>query len=432
MGVFDVLKIKNGVAQGIRFESVLGEGLYSGQVNSSRLPNGQGMFVNSVGVEYEGNWENGVLNGFGKKYAKGYYDTLDDENAGTSLVYAGDFADNKFHGKGKQFSYSGKIEYDGDYKEGWKSGHGVEYYENGTVKYEGDWLRDKYHGAGLYHYKNGNVLEGKWKEGQLNGDAVLKKTDGSSYKRIYKDDEVIKEQILTARTDTKKVIDYGDGDKYEGEVNKAGEPHGRGTMFYKDGSRHEGEYLNGSRNGHGVFYYSTGDRYDGEWKDGVYDGHGIICYKDGDIFECDFKEGKENGYGLFICTDGRILRQVWENGSKVSEEKVDVGEGSSFVMKRTVSYSNGNKYEGEVSLSGERSGYGSLIMVNGDKYEGEWANDVKHGHGVEVWATGARYEGEWKDGKKDGEGILTGRGGIKSKQVWENGKLISQEPIRKE
>ena len=116
----------------------------------------------------------------------------------------------------------------------------------------------------------------------------------------------------------------------------------------------------------------------------------------------------------------------------VSEEKVDVGEGSSFVMKRTISYSNGNKYEGEVSLSGERSGYGSLIMVNGDKYEGEWANDVKHGHGVEVWATGARYEGEWKDGKKDGEGILTGRGGIKSKQVWENGKLISQEPIRKE
>ena len=106
MGVFDVLKVKNGVAQGISFESFLGHGHYSGHVNSSRLPHGHGVFVNSIGISYDGEWVDGQLCGFGKKYAKGYYDMMfdDDDDAGTSLVYAGDFKDDKFHGKGKKYN----------------------------------------------------------------------------------------------------------------------------------------------------------------------------------------------------------------------------------------------------------------------------------------------------------------------------------------
>ena len=431
MGVFDVLKVRNGVAQGISYESCfLGEGHYSGHVNSSRLPHGHGVFVNSVGIEYDGEWMDGKLCGYGKKYAKGYYDVgSDDDDAGSSLVYAGDFTDDKFNGKGKQFHYSGRLEYDGDFNDGWKQGHGTEFYENGTVKYEGEWFRNRYNGKGIYHCNNGDVIDGKWTDGLLNGEAVLKKADGSSYKRLYDNDHIVKEEILTAKAKITKEIEYDGGDRYEGEVNRAGLPNGKGVMYYSDGSRHEGEYKNGNRNGHGVFYYSSGDKYDGDWKDGLYDGHGIICYQSGDIFECDFVGGKENGDGIYICTDGRIMRQVWDEGQKVSEEPIDLNSEASIVIKRVINYSNGNKYEGEVLLNGERHGHGLFTMKNGDKYDGEWEHDIKHGHGIEIWATGAKFEGDWNKGKKNGEGMLTNRNGLRMRQVWENGKLLSQEAI---
>jgi len=36
---------------------------------------------------------------------------------------------------------------------------------------------------------------------------------------------------------------------------------------------------------------------------------------------------------------------------------------------------------------------------NGNKYEGEWDNDVENGMGKLTTFTGAEYVGNWKDGK---------------------------------
>ena len=43
---------------------------------------------------------------------------------------------------------------------------------------------------------------------------------------------------------------------------------------------------------------------------------------------------------------------------------------------------------------------------NGDKYTGEWKNDVKHGKGTYIYANGNKYVGEYKDGKKHGYGTF--------------------------
>ena len=40
-----------------------------------------------------------------------------------------------------------------------------------------------------------------------------------------------------------------------------------------------------------------------------------------------------------------------------------------------------------------RHGKGKWMMVNGDKYEGEYLNDKKNGHGTYQWKTGDRYVG---------------------------------------
>ena len=41
------------------------------------------------------------------------------------------------------------------------------------------------------------------------------------------------------------------------------------------------------------------------------------------------------------------------------------------------------------------NGKGRLIYENGELYEGQWTNDLKHGKGVFIHADGTRYEGEW-------------------------------------
>ncbi len=44
------------------------------------------------------------------------------------------------------------------------------------------------------------------------------------------------------------------------------------------------------------------------------------------------------------------------------------------------SYVNSYKIEGGV-LNGKRSGYGVYTTAKGNKYEGEWLDDLKHGKG---------------------------------------------------
>jgi hypothetical protein len=45
------------------------------------------------------------------------------------------------------------------------------------------------------------------------------------------------------------------------------------------------------------------------------------------------------------------------------------------------------------------NGYGTMVFVNGNRYDGEWFNGKQNGHGVFTDASGNRREGEWTDGK---------------------------------
>ena len=44
---------------------------------------------------------------------------------------------------------------------------------------------------------------------------------------------------------------------------------------------------------------------------------------------------------------------------------------------------------------------------NGDRYVGEYQEDIPHGHGVYLFATGQSYEGQWVRGRKHGWSIYT-------------------------
>ena len=38
-----------------------------------------------------------------------------------------------------------------------------------------------------------------------------------------------------------------------------------------------------------------------------------------------------------------------------------------------------------------------FIFANGEKYEGEWRDNIPHGQGAMTYADGSKYEGEFRD-----------------------------------
>ena len=81
----------------------------------------------SKGDVYEGEYNNGKLNGLGThKYVSGN-------------IYTGMFKDGIYHGQGTLISANG-IKFIGNFKDGRRNGYGIEKYEdNGSIKREGTW-----------------------------------------------------------------------------------------------------------------------------------------------------------------------------------------------------------------------------------------------------------------------------------------------------
>ena len=58
---------------------------------------------------------------------------------------------------------------------------------------------------------------------------------------------------------------------------------GIGQYTYGNGSRFEGEFLNGLPHGQGICFYANGDKYTGDWYQHKPNGMGKMEYNSGDI-----------------------------------------------------------------------------------------------------------------------------------------------------
>uniref|UniRef100_A0A8B9PK31 ALS2 C-terminal like n=1 Tax=Apteryx owenii TaxID=8824 RepID=A0A8B9PK31_APTOW len=158
---------------------------------------------------------------------------------------------------------------------------------------------------------------------------------------------------------------------YEGEWHW-GKPHGKGTLKWRDGRNHVGDFKEGLEHGFGICLVPrrSEDRYD--------------CYK------CHWYEGKMRGYG--ICE-----------------------------------YGNEMVYKGYFK-DDLRQGFGILENPSADhpfKYTGQWENDKKNGYGV--WDDkdrGERYIGMWHDDHKHGQGIVVTQSGVCYQRTFHAGRMV--------
>ncbi|KAM6283109.1 ALS2 C-terminal-like protein [Porphyrio hochstetteri] len=158
---------------------------------------------------------------------------------------------------------------------------------------------------------------------------------------------------------------------YEGEWHW-GKPHGKGTLKWRDGRNHVGDFREGLEHGFGICLVPrrAEDRYD--------------CYK------CHWYEGKMRGYG--ICE-----------------------------------YGNDMVYKGYFK-DNVRQGFGVLENLSAEhpfKYTGQWENDKKNGYGVwEDKDRGERYIGTWLDDHKHGQGIVVTQSGVCYQRKFHADKMV--------
>ncbi|NXD00951.1 AL2CL protein, partial [Certhia familiaris] len=166
------------------------------------------------------------------------------------------------------------------------------------------------------------------------------------------------------------------GATYEGEW-LGGKPHGKGTLKWRDGRNHVGDFQDGLEHGFGICLVPrrSEDRYD--------------CYK------CHWYQGKMRGYG--ICEYGNDL--VYKGYFK---DNVRQG----FGILENFSAEHPFKYTGHWEKD-KKNGYGVWEdKERGERYIGMWLDDHRHGDGIVVTQSGLCYQRTFHADKMVGSGIL--------------------------
>jgi len=256
------------------------------------------------------------------------------------------------NGKGI-YLYPSGAKYIGHFVNGECSGIGVCYYADGS-KYQGNWAKRFPEGHGIKTYTDGTVRNGYWKQGK----PVDEK--GNIMEEVFKQKEI-----------------FNDGTDIQSGCLSGDCKTGIGVLAYVDGSRYEGEFINGKIQGEGSFEYPNGDKYIGMFRNNLPDGKGIKIKADGSKLSGNWAVGEYRGkemeasekigciYGN--CKDGQ--------GTYVFPEAIATYTGgfvnSQCEGKGTIKYANGDTYTGGFRL-GKLNGEGTLILKDKTIIKGEW------------------------------------------------------------
>ena len=227
---------------------------YEGQYENGTM-HGFGIMQYTDG-RYEGQWLNGKRHGQGKLiYDKGGQ-------------WSGEFRDNEvWKGSGVIYTTTkdGTTRYEGQYENGVKQGFGIMQYTDG--RYEGQWLNGKRHGQGKLTYDKGGQWSGKFRDNERwNGEGILYYTDGRYIGPIVSGERNGQGKFIWDKGGTwegRYVNDkrwnghgaiYYDEGCYYGPLTD-GKRNGQGRFVWNDGSTWEGTFKNGEPwNGKGTWY----------------------------------------------------------------------------------------------------------------------------------------------------------------------------------
>mmetsp|Transcript_35901 Transcript_35901/g.44552 ORF Transcript_35901/g.44552 Transcript_35901/m.44552 type:complete len:422 (+) Transcript_35901:374-1639(+) len=320
-------------------------GSYEGERNDAGRPHGWGKVRFVDGSAYEGQFQNGQIEGHGKLRFPTVGTTTpkqnQDINSSTTLLTSerlwcgGEFKDGVLHGKGILVLAAGKEWYKGEFEKG------------------------KMHGRGSFHHANGDVTVGEFQDDCANGLAVRTFPDKSFYSGQFR------------------------GNKFSG----------LGTFTFSNGDIYEGHFDEKGACKFGVKQFASGTRYTGSFAKDKFDGEGTLEFNTGDVFEGQFKANMMHGYGVYKYKNGD-----WCQGDFVADKMTGKGE---------FYFANGNTYIGDF-VEDEMHGIGVFTWKDsGEYYEGTFVNNKPGKQGKLTFSDGSSFKGSFYDGKPHGNGIYT-------------------------
>lgn len=135
-------------------------------------------------------------------------------------------------------------------------------------------------------------------------------------------------------------------------------------------------------------------------------GEGRVEFFDGRSYEGRLEAGRKVGRGTHVWADGQRYAGDWLNDLPDGQ-----GEWSS---------PKGDRYVGGFR-AGKRTGKGRMVYANQIEYEGDWQDDRPTGQGVFKFANGDVYSGQFLAGEQSGQGTLTHRNGDRHTGQWLKG-----------
>ena len=372
---------------------------YEGEFKND-LKDGIGTYYYNNGEKYIGEYKNDLRNGRGIYY----YNNIEEKK------FIGEYMKDKKNGHGIIF-YRDNTKFIGEFKNDEKEGKGYFFdkdghkikeiiYIKGTEKINIDNEQDKSSNHSIDSEESANInINGKTKKEYLGGDIYdgefvngLKEGKGNY---MYSNGDLYIGLFSNGEKDGFGIYYYNNGDTYEG-IFSHNEKNGKGKYYYSNGEKYIGTFKNNLLDGKGEYYYSNGDKYFGEYKEDKKDGFGIYYYKNKWRYEGQFKKGKKNGNGVIIKPNGEYYNVIYNKDKiqKKSNKMIDYDEALKQRKNRIEDTNCVLNYIGDIKEDGIKDGKGKITYKNGDKYEGDFKNNLKDGEGIYIYKNGDRYEGK--------------------------------------
>lgn len=382
------------------------------------MPHGRGTKKHPDGSIYEGEFKYGRAHGRGKRtslngyklegsFLRGKFVNGTGASELEGRVWNGTWIFGRMEGYGVEFSHTGH-KYAGEYRNNWKHGLGTQVYPNGGV-HAGMWKEGKAHGFGKLIGAKGHILEGYWQDGkQWNVSGTF----------LLKTGEIWHGTWVNNRREGYGETIFPDSSKYCGMF-KGGSICGNGTLFYPNGAKHIGEWDNGFTNGYGRRISNGGYVLEGVWVKGkVANASGVIVSDYGTIRNGTWINGYREGYG----------ETSFRNGTKYCGElHRDVPHGKGVMTDSNPNpLPNPKLVANGTWVCGKMDGYGEIIYKDGSQYCGELSGGGKHGKGAYRNYNGDKYVGEWVQDIFCGVGRRTNNAGVVLEGVWVNGEYVGK------
>eukprot|EP00526_Cylindrotheca_closterium_P000096 CAMPEP_0113624438 /NCGR_PEP_ID=MMETSP0017_2-20120614/12593_1 /TAXON_ID=2856 /ORGANISM="Cylindrotheca closterium" /LENGTH=862 /DNA_ID=CAMNT_0000534459 /DNA_START=96 /DNA_END=2681 /DNA_ORIENTATION=+ /assembly_acc=CAM_ASM_000147 len=429
-------------------------GVYTGQIHvDSGLPHGRGTMEyvtpenvqanpNMIVANYEGEWQRGFWQGHGlcvlkngdsytgefvqhERHGNGEYQWKMGANHKQRL-YQGMFHHNQRHGHGKyiwrtmqptgnnapdepeELEVVSESTYVGMFDNGQRQGHGV--YQSPSLTYTGDWKAGQYHGYGVLESNkiansslNSKTYKGYFNRGQRHGRGVETEhtKDASSGKvtdTVIHEGQWRNDQPAHEEQEDPILLDPVD----------TATPH---NQHHHQHQQQPSPSKPATPKQQTIVLSKPEPCIDGEGREGFYkgimqdnlpEGVGTMKYQHHPELMMEYEgfwiKGMKHGFGRVLYMNGDSYQGDFAQNQKQGQGEWKLSDGRQFkgTFLKDLPHTQPDKPEEKIRV----------VYPQNDMFHGQYSNGNRSGRGRFTWVDGGYYDGFWADGLYQGKGEL--------------------------